>query len=816
MDASARPSDVSVPGVEENLSRKRPFRFVLFFLLVGFGSAVATFAAEGVGALHWSGDKTFYDTRSNRMDLIGHAAIHQGGESLFADKITFERDTKLVHAIGNAVYVGKTALLQGSEMHFNLETRTGTIIGGRVSTDDFTLSGERINKLGVGRFQAHRAEYSTCKDCPQSWSLSAADVDLELEGYAYLSGVTAKVMDAPGFWIPYLIVPIKTKRQTGLLMPQFGFMNTGFTFVQPFFWAVSRSVDLTLGLGHFGGRGRRIELETRYALTKGAGQANFYHLDDGTFREYLLTRNLTSNTESNSNARWALRVEQTQELPFNIQQKLRIVDVGDAAYLPRVGPDVPGIGEAYLHSDLSFTHATDKVSAFVFGRRYRNVLIRDTDDPRVFDSKTVQVFPQVSISSNDRTFFDGNLVAGLSVGATNFVRTANFFDRDQFDPVVPSGETFRPGVDPIREALRVKVNPSLYTTFRAADTISIVPRANYYHYFYDYGGRVRSLSRGYLHLETDISTDIVRVYDRDPMSDIPKIKHTIRPLINYSIIPYRSTTSHPFTDQIDYARDRGFTGYNFDNEDIVPMDLTNTNANYFEPKGHAVSYGFRTQLARKRRISGGEGAVVTTAYDRPLEWSAGQSFNLRQLRLAPKDPRPLSRLYSLMTANFDRANGYFDYYYIPYQPVSDDTSRHVYSLGGNWLIARGSGRVLAYERSVGASYSFNRSNLQSQTQSVRFNTTFSLNDYIMPTAAVSYDLLSRRWQEANTTLTFQSPSECWKLDLGYYQNVCPKERPSDSGWCSSFRFNLSLNLTGSGFGSISDPKALATTATPAQ
>lgn len=818
MDVAARLSYLPVSATEESLRRESLLRFATFlglFVILLSGDALA--APETFGALHWSGDKTLYDTRNNRMELVGHAAIHQGGESLFADRITFERDTKLVHAIGNAVYVGKTALIQGSEMHFNLETRTGTIIGGRVSTDEFTLSGERINKLGVGRFQAHRAEYSTCKDCPQSWTLSAADVDLELEGYAYLSNVTAKIMDAPGFWIPYMIVPIKTKRQTGLLIPQFGFANEGFRFVQPFFWAINRSSDMTIGLGNYGGRGRRVEAEARYSLSRGGGQANFYHLNDRKFRDYLQGQNFSNRKEGFSTSRWALQAEQSQELPFGIMEKLRIIDVSDSTYLTKVGPDVPGNGEAYLFSDLSLTHATDKVSAFVFARRYRNILTPITEDPRGFDPATVQVFPQAEITSNDKSFFDGKLVAGLSLGATNFVRSSNFFDRDPIGKAptpATSGNEYRAGYDPIRQATRAKLNPTLYTTLRPADTISIVPHLNYYHYFYDFHGRVDSLSRGYLRFDTDILVQFERIFDRDAAGEIPRIKHLVRPIINYSLIPYRYAPNHPFTNQITYARDNGVTGYNFDNDDIVPMDATFNNANYFAPQGHALSYGYTTQIVRKRKVAGGEGAVSRYTYDQPVEWSAGQSFNFREMKKGGDDQKPLSRFYSLMTANFDRASGFIDYYYIPYQAKSESTSRHVVSLGGAWTISKGVGKVLAYERSLGAYYSFNRSSQQSQIQNVRMNAIYSINDYIIPGASVSYDMLKSKWQEANTTLTFQSPSECWKLDLGYYQNVCPKERPEDSGWCSNFRFNLSLNLTGSGFGSVSDPKAMASTGGP--
>jgi len=123
--------------------------------------------------------------------------------------------------------------------------------------------------------------------------------------------------------------------------------------------------------------------------------------------------------------------------------------------------------------------------------------------------------------------------------------------------------------------------------------------------------------------------------------------------------------------------------------------------------------------------------------------------------------------------------------------------------------SHGTGKVLAYERTLGASYTFNRSNLQSQTQVISLNAVWSLNDYIMPGASVGYNILGGRWASATTSLTFQSPSECWKLDLALNQAPCTYNLTADRTWCYDFRFNLSLNLTGSGYGNMSDPKAVA-------
>lgn len=787
-----------------SVSEKRLIPQLILTAALFIASAVSAVAAEERSPLHWSGDKTLFDRDSNKVELVGNAAVHQLKESLFADRITLELDTKIVHAIGNATFVSSSSMIQASEMHFNLETRTGTIVGGRVSTPTFTLTGERINKLGTNRFQTHRGEYTTCKDCPQSWVLSAEDVDLELDGYAHLSNVTVKIMDAPAVWFPYLIVPIKTRRQTGFLIPKLGFATRGFTFVQPFFWAITPSADMTFGFGTYGGRGRRIEWEGRYALNDGKGTANFWHLNDRAFKDYLGRSDVNLlNREGYSSMRWALSAEQNQTLPFGIEQKLRLLEVSDNLYRNQVG-DIPGVSDAFLTSDLSFTHTTDKVSVFVAAKRYRNLLslVEPTvADPREFDPTTVQVFPQVMVSANDKLFFDGKLGGGLSLGVMNFVRSAGPFDVDQTTPLA-SGAPYRRGQDPLREATRVSFNPSLYTTVRAWDVASIVPTLQYKNYFYNFKGEAPSLSRGYVQFKTDFSTQLERVYlTSDP--ETPKTKHWIRPKLTYSLIPYRREPDHPFTRQMEFAKQNNFSGYNFDNEDITPIDASPSTSNYFAPVGHSVTYGFTTQLVRKRVP---KTITELPTYQRAVEWTTAQTYNIRELNKNASEQRPLSRFVSLLTFNFDRFTSYFDYYYTPYQPMDEETSRHVYSTGMNYTFAKGvNQRILLYERSLGLNYAFNKSSLQSQTQNITTNAVWSISDFVMPSIKVTYDVLKSRWMELDSALVFQSPSECWKLDLGFNQQLCPvKEGSDDSTLCSAFRFNLSINLTGSGFGSISE------------
>ncbi len=771
------------------------FTFFLFILGSFFSKA---WAVQENSPMHWSGDRTIWDRKLNRVELFGHAAVHQTGETLTADYIVLDLENRTLDAKGNAVYIASSATIHGEEMHFNLDTRTGSIIRGRVSNDRFTLTGERINKLGEGRFQTHRGNYTTCRDCPQSWSLLGADVDMEVEGYAFLKDVTAKIRDAPIVWFPYLVVPLKTRRQTGLLFPRFGANTFGFIFVQPFFWAINRNSDMTIGAGVFGGRGRRFEWEGRYALgPRSTGRANYYYLNDKKLEEYLGSKGIQGGR-----SRWALDIAQVQELPFGVDQKLRILEVSDNLYPSSVG-DIPGANEAYLGSSLSFSHTTNQVSTFASARRYRNLISTDPD-PRIFDPNTVQVFPQAVMTTNDKFLYGGPVAAGLTLGITNFSRTAGSFDRDQtFEPgrIFDVSEPPRLGIDPIREATRASVTPSLYTTLRPWDVISIVPSAQYRHYFYSFHGVAPNLSRGYLLLQTDVTTQLERIFETDDPKT-PRVKHLIRPLLNYSLIPYQiQDSNHPFVRQMQYAQENNFTGYNFDNEDIVPITSTKTNSNYFVPQGNALAYGFSTQVIRRRSEVGS----TMPTYQRSVEVRAGQSFNFRELRQNPEDRQPLSRFFTNAIFKYDKWDALADYFYIPYQPVVQNTSRHIYSLSGNYFFERAvRQQVLHFQRSVNFGYAYNRSSTNSQTQAVQAGFVFSLNDYIMPSFSAAYDLISSRWQVLNSVLTFQSPSQCWKFDINFSQQINPNVTRDNEMYIHNIGFNLSLNLTGSGFGGISE------------
>ncbi len=801
--------DVAIGATDVPLSRRRLKCFFIAAALLNaiIGGGLAHAAIENK-PIHTSGDKQFWDRKKNIVELYGHASVSQPGETLTADYITMDLNTRVLDAKGNCVYVAAGTVIRGEEMHFNLETRTGTIVTGRVSNERFSLTGERINKLGDNRFQTHWGEYTTCLDCPGTWSLTAEDVDMQIEGYAHMRNVVPKIKDAPAFWMPYLIVPMKTRRQTGLLFPTFSVsQQNGFSLVLPFFWAINDWSDMTITPGHLTSRGEKLDLEGRYILTeRSRGDINYYYLRDSTFKD-------ANQTRLNPN-RWGLNIIQTQDLPWGIVEKLKLTEISDNDF-PFNGGGVPGNGELYLPTTLSLSKSTPDLSAYVAMRRYRNLINTDPDlvvRKQEFDPRTVQVFPHAGLAFNDKLLFGSPLAAGVSFRFDNFTRSLDAFDNDStslvnpisgcsgFGCKMPDGfqPSYRAGIDPIRKATRFSVSPSVYVPFRPLDVFSVVPSVKYFGYYYAFPQTsyfsVPPLARGYMLFQTDFAAQLERIYHFDDDFDQPRSKHLIRPVLTYSYIPAQTISenvNHPFTKQIKYAAeerpDSPLPGYYFDSNDLVPLNFScELGSPCLLPQGNSLAAGFVTQWIR--RDGSDEGAA---SYPVIIEATATQSFNFKEYEKA--EPRPLSLFRSTFAVNLERFNYRHEYRFFPYfsgikQAVSAGVS---YS-----LISTVHRDIFLFNRAFGIDYDWDQhgqTDLSSGTHTATARFVWSISDYILPQVNVTYSVIRHAVQSAGLMVQFQSPSRCWKFTV---------DLPYSLGVGVAWNLDLSLNLTGSGFGGV--------------
>lgn len=241
-------SDIFIPQgiISSNLFAREKFEFSL-------GKSV-----------HVLSDKAFRRSRENIFEAVGNVIITQQENAIYGDKATISFSSGDAEVSGNVRYIGPEATVYGSQLKYNFNNNNFVLSKARILADNYVVLGDSLSRIGPNTYVGENAEYTTCRDCPESWSIFGSRVHITVGNYIQIWKAYIKVNGVVVMFVPYIILPIKKDRETGLLFPRFGFeLEEGAYYNQPWFWAISRSADLTLTPGIQGRRGWTNEFEYR-------------------------------------------------------------------------------------------------------------------------------------------------------------------------------------------------------------------------------------------------------------------------------------------------------------------------------------------------------------------------------------------------------------------------------------------------------------------------------------------------------------------------------------------------------------------------
>jgi lipopolysaccharide export system protein LptA len=211
-------------------------------------------------------DSLHYDIERELYIGRGNVVIKQSGRTLKADWVAFNRKTGAGVASGDVRLEDNGDVVTADFVEFEIETIEGVLHGARLEsqTSRFRASAAEIAKTGARTYSFKEGVFTTCR-CPKSddtdpWVLRSEEAEIEVEGYAVARNTTFDVFGVPLAWIPWMVFPVKTERQTGLLFPEFSLGSFhGFEFGLPFFWAIRPEAGLVL--------------TPRYSVKRGPGGA---------------------------------------------------------------------------------------------------------------------------------------------------------------------------------------------------------------------------------------------------------------------------------------------------------------------------------------------------------------------------------------------------------------------------------------------------------------------------------------------------------------------------------------------------------------
>lgn len=205
--------------------------------------------------------------------LRGEVEIDFRNLVLHADEATYDAGTGQVTATGNLALDGgpHDEHITASRGEYNVRTQTGKfydVVGTTgvrfatrrtilTSSNPFAFSGKLVEKTAPDVYVVHQGMVTSCELPRPKWTLNAERIVVDLGGKARAYNSTFRVEKVPLFYLPYADHPVEQLgRQSGFLMPNVGNSNIkGLILGDSFYWAISRSMDATLGAEYFSKRG---------------------------------------------------------------------------------------------------------------------------------------------------------------------------------------------------------------------------------------------------------------------------------------------------------------------------------------------------------------------------------------------------------------------------------------------------------------------------------------------------------------------------------------------------------------------------------
>ncbi len=526
----------------------------------GFGDSAAPWhiQADTIRKL----DKTNYAAS-------GGVVVSRGEKQVSADVIRFDGSTQTIVADGNVVMRVDKDVLSGDRMEMNLVTETGTIYGGELFLDKshFYVSGDHIEKVGPESYKIDKFWITTCNPDDPDWHFSGRDLSFTVEGYGSMRHAAFWAKNVPLLYVPYLFFPVKTERQTGLLVPRLDYSrDNGGEYTQPFFWAVNDSTDMTLYAQYLSRRGVKPGIEYRQVFSE---RSKIVAMADGL-------RDRRRNTEPgdghgydgddwlrpNADRYW-VRMKADQSLPGGLIGRLDIDVVSDQDYLIEFDDGYMGFDATdaffrdFFGRDLDEAEDTVRTNNLslnrIWGRYSLNAALRWQDDviKRRWQDEdtTLQRLPVVMFNAVRQPFFGTLLNYDLS-GEYTFG-----FRRD--------------GV----KGHRTDIHPRLYLPLHWRNILFFEPSAGIREtaWWMDEPDAStplsdRSPTRTMVDMKLDLSTELYRIFTANRKIGAA-VRHTFLPRLVYEhvVSPDDDETYPVFNDELDRIREERLITYAIEN-----------------------------------------------------------------------------------------------------------------------------------------------------------------------------------------------------------------------------------------------------------
>jgi len=340
---------------------------------------------------------------SDVLTLLGNASVVQGAQAVYADRMVFRRDDRVVEAAGGVVMHSirgdritadllqldlETRIGRADNMHFQMATEDRSITscpsGGCLAknrNDQPDVPGAPVSLRGYAKhafFQGHdrerleNVEFSRCVEGDDSVVLAASQIILDHStGEVTGRNLRVRFFSVPIFYFPTVTFPINNDRKTGFLFPTIGFGGeNGAQLAVPFYWNIAPERDATITAEYLSARGILLRGDYRYIGKTDIGDFS------GQVRSEIIPDDRKFGDE-----RYGLSLLHDQQFGAHWSGRIDLGYVSDSAYLDDFGDSLTATSADYVPQEAELKYETSgwllPEDDFKFGLRFSDFEIID-------------------------------------------------------------------------------------------------------------------------------------------------------------------------------------------------------------------------------------------------------------------------------------------------------------------------------------------------------------------------------------------------------------------------------------------------------
>jgi LPS-assembly protein len=460
----------------------------------------------------------------------GDVRIQMEGRALYADEVELDQVQEIVRARGKVQLIEGARRLEGERFEYHYRTNTGVMYQGKGSFPPATaFRGVEIHKEGERRYRLIEGSFTTCRICQPEpggvdWEVRAEEAFLEQDEYLEAKWASFWVRGLPSLVAPYLLYPLGPRR-SGFLIPRVGYSNRdGFTYRQPFFWAIDESQDLTITGVYREKRGFEGEANYRYILGPEAR---------GSIDARIIQDRLNAPQDE---LRGTVYARHDQQFNPELSLKADINYVSDRT-IQREFPETPSeLRTASFSNSRVFLTQLWQNYGLQFMAEETRALVTDTVDSRL------RRLPELSVSAFPQHLFSSPILLEMNLSGT-------YLEREE----VPDGA-------------RADLFPKLSVPWRLLPWATMIPSIGFRETAYTKrgAGGEGGITRELLEARDSLEARFFRTFDVGG-ERVDRLVHLVEPRVSYWYINPVDQQELPQFDAVDFVSPQNRVTYSLTN-----------------------------------------------------------------------------------------------------------------------------------------------------------------------------------------------------------------------------------------------------------